>query len=247
MVNVSNSWPSSTRSAASDAAFISEDRVDQHRVDKVELRRPDQRQKPTPLDSSSTSRVVPDEVQRVPGLFAAMKTAIDRCRMPGRFILPGSSNVLLVPRLSDSLAGRMRVIRLHPLSQGELVRQIPATVESARDQAAPAEPFRGRLDPVRVQVPRRPVRRWTDLPSRGAAGCRPRRPNRRGRLPCSPGLPEESLVRRVVPKLRVGLGPHPPLRPLPKLLSMAAAGTAQFFNANKLARWATSSSKLTYE
>lgn len=65
-------------------------------------------------------RVVLDEVQRVPSLFAALKIEVDRRRTPGRFVLTGSSNVLLIPRLSDSLAGRMAMVRLHPLAQYEL-------------------------------------------------------------------------------------------------------------------------------
>ena len=46
-----------------------------------------------------------------------LKAAIDKRRTPGRFILTGSANVLLVPRLADSLAGRMGMLRLHPLAQ----------------------------------------------------------------------------------------------------------------------------------
>ncbi|HIG75244.1 MAG TPA: ATP-binding protein [Bacteroidetes bacterium] len=65
-------------------------------------------------------RAVLDEVQRVPGLFTSLKAAVDRDRTPGRFLLTGSANVLFVPRLSDSLAGRMEALRLHPLSQHEL-------------------------------------------------------------------------------------------------------------------------------
>jgi predicted AAA+ superfamily ATPase len=65
-------------------------------------------------------RTVLDEVQRAPTLFLALKSAIDRDRRPGRFILTGSANVLLVPKLADSLAGRMEIIRLHPLTQDEL-------------------------------------------------------------------------------------------------------------------------------
>ena len=65
-------------------------------------------------------RAVLDEVQRVPGLFTSLKAAVDRDRRPGRFLLTGSANVLFVPKLSDSLAGRMEVLRLHPLSQHEL-------------------------------------------------------------------------------------------------------------------------------
>ncbi|MBM9511884.1 AAA family ATPase [Desulfobulbus marinus] len=65
-------------------------------------------------------RVILDEVQRVPELFTSLKAEVDRRRDPGRFILTGSANVLLVPRLGDSLAGRMEILRLHPLSQAEL-------------------------------------------------------------------------------------------------------------------------------
>jgi uncharacterized protein len=76
---------------------------------------------PTGFLDGLPSRVILDEVQRVPGLFTALKAAVDRRREPGRFLLTGSSNVLLVPRLADSLAGRMEVLRLFPLAQTELV------------------------------------------------------------------------------------------------------------------------------
>ncbi len=65
-------------------------------------------------------RCILDEVQRFPELFVSLKAEIDRRRVPGRFVLTGSANVLLLPRLSDSLAGRLEVLRLHPLSQAEL-------------------------------------------------------------------------------------------------------------------------------
>lgn len=64
--------------------------------------------------------VVIDEVQRVPELFRAIKAAVDQDRRPGRFLLTGSANVLLLPTLSESLAGRMEVLTLWPFSQGEL-------------------------------------------------------------------------------------------------------------------------------
>ena len=65
-------------------------------------------------------RVILDEVQRVPGLFEALKVEVDRRRVPGRFILTGSTNVLLMPALSESLTGRLQIVRLHPLAQYEL-------------------------------------------------------------------------------------------------------------------------------
>lgn len=64
--------------------------------------------------------VILDEVQRAPELFRAIKRAVDRNRVPGRFLLTGSASALLLPSMSDSLAGRMEVITLRPFSQGEL-------------------------------------------------------------------------------------------------------------------------------
>lgn len=60
-----------------------------------------------------------DEVQRVPELFRAIKAEVDRDRTPGRFFLTGSADVFLVPRISESLAGRMEIFTLWPFSQGE--------------------------------------------------------------------------------------------------------------------------------
>ncbi|MGD0815560.1 MAG: ATP-binding protein [Verrucomicrobiota bacterium] len=61
-----------------------------------------------------------DEVQHVPELFPAIKAAVDRKRESGRFLLTGSANVMLLPKLSESLAGRMEILTLWPFSQGEM-------------------------------------------------------------------------------------------------------------------------------
>ena len=47
-----------------------------------------------------TAPVTLDEIQHAPELFTAIKMAIDRKREPGRFLLTGSANVLLLPKLS---------------------------------------------------------------------------------------------------------------------------------------------------
>lgn len=65
-------------------------------------------------------RAVIDEVQNAPNLFRAIKASVDRDRRPGRFLLTGSANVLVLPKLGDSLAGRMEILTLHPLAQDEL-------------------------------------------------------------------------------------------------------------------------------
>lgn len=65
--------------------------------------------------------VILDEIQRIPELFLPIKQDIDENRIPGRYILTGSADPLLIPKLGDSLAGRMRLLNLLPLSQGEIL------------------------------------------------------------------------------------------------------------------------------
>jgi predicted AAA+ superfamily ATPase len=68
-------------------------------------------------------------VQRAPELFLPLKVEVDRRRTPGRFLLTGSTNVLLLPKIADSLAGRMGSIQLHPLAQCELASREPEFLE----------------------------------------------------------------------------------------------------------------------
>lgn len=60
-----------------------------------------------------------DEVQREPGLLLAVKRAIDRHRTPGRFLLTGSANLLLMRQVSESLAGRASYLTLWPMTRRE--------------------------------------------------------------------------------------------------------------------------------
>jgi uncharacterized protein len=61
-----------------------------------------------------------DEVQRVPGLWLAIKNSVDRDPTPGRFILTGSARLLALQSLPDALPGRSETVELWPLSQGEI-------------------------------------------------------------------------------------------------------------------------------
>lgn len=70
-----------------------------------------------------------DEVQRAPGIFLAIKAAVDKVRQPGRFLLTGSANVLLLPQMADSLAGRMEVLELWPLAQCEIAARPRSIVD----------------------------------------------------------------------------------------------------------------------
>ncbi|PAW66422.1 MAG: AAA family ATPase [Verrucomicrobiia bacterium Tous-C4TDCM] len=67
-------------------------------------------------------QVAIDEVQRAPELTLAIKRSVDANRKPGRFLLTGSANLLQLPRLADSLAGRMECLSLHPLTVSEIRR-----------------------------------------------------------------------------------------------------------------------------
>src|SRR5256885_16525472 len=78
------------------------------------------RRDPNGFLAGLTTPVTLDEIQRVPELFPSIKVAVDRKREPGRFLLTGSANVMLLPKLSESLAGRIEVLTLWPFSQGEL-------------------------------------------------------------------------------------------------------------------------------
>lgn len=64
--------------------------------------------------------VIIDEAQRAPDLFSYLQTAVDEDDTPGRFILTGSQNMLLMERISQSLAGRSSVLHLLPFSRSEL-------------------------------------------------------------------------------------------------------------------------------
>ncbi len=74
-------------------------------------------------------KTILDEIQRTPELFTSIKISVDQNRKPGRFILTGSANVLLLPQLADSLAGRMEIIQLRPLAQCEVAGQKPALID----------------------------------------------------------------------------------------------------------------------
>lgn len=96
-----------------------------------------------------------DEIQRAPELFLAVKQLVDRDRKPGRFLLTGSANVLTLPKLADSLAGRMEIHTLWPLSQGEIEGTNEAFIDAC---------FASRT------LPNISAKGWSDLTTRIAAG-----------------------------------------------------------------------------
>lgn len=76
-------------------------------------------QDPTGFVQGLPENVTLDEVQRVPELLRAIKAEVDRNRAPGRFLLTGSANLLLLPKVKESLAGRVEIFYLQPLTEAE--------------------------------------------------------------------------------------------------------------------------------
>jgi uncharacterized protein len=158
-----------------------------------------------------------DEVQRVPELFGALKPIVDANRNAVRFILTGSSNVLLVPRLSDSLAGRMEILRLYPLSQIELERARPTFLDTLFTDTQ-SFPHNGSLG---KELAERIVRGGYPVVQR-------RTPRRRDDWYANY---IETLVQRDVRDLaHIGS-----LDALPKLLTLAASQTARLANLSEMA------------
>lgn len=75
---------------------------------------------PVAFVSAIDGPVTIDEVQRVPELLLAIKQRVDEDRTPGRFLLTGSAEVRVGGAVAESLAGRMRMLDLWPLSQSEI-------------------------------------------------------------------------------------------------------------------------------
>lgn len=74
--------------------------------------------------------VIIDEIQKAPELLVAIKMAVDNDRKAGQFILTGSANVLDFNHISDSLAGRISLFELTPLSNVEIYRQPTTFIEA---------------------------------------------------------------------------------------------------------------------
>lgn len=88
-------------------------------------------------------RAIIDEVQRAPDLLLAIKKSVDEDYRPGRFLLTGSANVLTLPRVADSLAGRIETIRMLPLARAEIEGRTPTFLERL---------FQGRIQSCREAI-----------------------------------------------------------------------------------------------
>ena len=173
---------------------------------------------PTGFVNGLPERIILDEVQRVPKLFSAIKLAVDRNRQAGRFVLTGSTVVLQERKVTDSLAGRMATIRLHPLAQTELGGVSPGFLD-----ALFSADFKMRQGEPAVELPL----------SRIVAGGYPvalqRADEQRRRAWYLDYI--ETLTQRDALDLAAIRSPEI----LSRLLALAAAQTAQLVNVDRLA------------
>lgn len=164
--------------------------------------------------------LVIDEVQRAPELLLPIKASVDRDPRPGRFLLTGSAHVLTLPKLADSLAGRMDVLELGPFTQGEI--------------AGRRETFIDRVLTADVRWPDAEPLPKPQLLALAAAGgfpeARRRRPGRRRNAWFSAYL--RAYVERDVQDI-ADIEHRARMR---KLLALVAARSANLLNVDDLAR-----------
>ena len=80
---------------------------------------------------NSSGTLVIDEIQKVPALISEIKYAVDQDNRCGQYLLTGSANLQSLPTVTESLAGRVRTLRLRPLTQGEILRRKPVFLKRA--------------------------------------------------------------------------------------------------------------------
>jgi len=165
-------------------------------------------------------RVAIDEIQRAPELSLAIKRSVDANRKPGRFLLTGSANLLQLPRLADSLAGRMECLYLHPFTASET-------------EGAPGnfldDWMEGRL---RTSIRSSPVPKPSELPGRLIAGGYPeavaRAPERADRW-------KKNYVRSVIERDIHDLATVKDGSDLSRLLAYLSERSAQLVNHSAIA------------
>ena len=124
---------------------------------------------------AGTDHVIIDEVQRAPEVLSAIKRAVDERGRRMRFVLSGSANLLLMTKVSESLAGRAVYFDLLPMTLGEIgCLEAPKLLERLFEgkwpkesaTSAPSDPaammLRGFLPPLLDMQPGRPVSQWWD-------------------------------------------------------------------------------------
>jgi predicted AAA+ superfamily ATPase len=165
-------------------------------------------------------RVILDEVQRVPAIFPAIKRSVDEDRRPGRFLLTGSANPLVLPTVSESLTGRMEILTLRPFSQGELLGRREGFVDALV-----------RPGPLRARTA---AMSWRELVPKIVRGGFPEAVSRRDADRRRQWF--ESYITSTIERDVRDLANIQRLREMPRILALAAARSTATLNLSDLAR-----------
>ncbi len=172
---------------------------------------------PVGFVNSLPPKVILDEIQKSPDFFSQIKLTVDQNRIPGRFVLTGSVSVLHVRGLSDSLAGRMEIIRMHPLAQTELAGKKPDFLD-----ALFSAKFSTRWHTKQVELTERIVS--------GGYPAALKYSNKKRRIEWY-----ESYLTTIANTDAFTISRIQSVEDLPKLLELSAMSTARLLNVNKLA------------
>ena len=80
---------------------------------------------------NSAGTMIIDEIQKAPALMSEIKLAVDMDNRPGQYLITGSANIQAIASINDSLAGRIRHIRLRPFTVGEILGNKPVFLKKA--------------------------------------------------------------------------------------------------------------------
>ncbi len=119
--------------------FVAEDAFAYTNLDDLNLLRL-AKNDPVTFVAQLPQRAAIDEIQRTPEILLPLKKVIDAARATRRFLLTGSANILTLPKLSESLAGRMEIHTLWPLSQGEIRGRKERFIDFTFSDEAPSAP-----------------------------------------------------------------------------------------------------------
>jgi predicted AAA+ superfamily ATPase len=86
---------------------------------------------PTGFVKNDSGTMIIDEIQKVKKLLTEIKYVVDNNNRPGQYLLTGSANINSLPEVSESMAGRIKNIRLRPLTQGEILLRKPEFLQNA--------------------------------------------------------------------------------------------------------------------
>lgn len=93
---------------------------------------------------STGNDLIIDEIQRAPDLLSYIQVLVDEDPRPGQFVLTGSQNLLLMKSVSQTLAGRVSLLRLYPFSLREMLEMPPADLDLNAQSGSLTAPPAGR-------------------------------------------------------------------------------------------------------